>query len=80
MQERQGVGSWLQEVLPNSRQFKWISLIDMERFSADPFKIEENYINYEIFSSIPSKFAPYSAAKIIYDSLKKYCDFTKDIV
>ena len=44
MQERQGVGSWLQEVLPKSRQFKWISLIDMERFSADPFKIEENYI------------------------------------
>lgn len=51
MQERQGVGSWLQEVLPKSRQFKWISLIDMERFSADPFKIEENYIKKKSFAS-----------------------------
>ena len=73
--------------VPANLNWNYISLRDKkiidvasEPYGFDIKKIEENYINYEIFSSIPSKFAPYSAAKIIYDSLKKYCDFTKDIV
>jgi hypothetical protein len=51
-----------------------------EPYGFDISKIDEYSISYEIFSAIPSKFAPYSAAKIIYESLKKYCDFTNDIV
>lgn len=64
----------------SSLKGKRIIDVASEPYGFDISKIEKNSINYEIISAIPAKFAPYSAAKIIYESIKKYCDFTDDIV
>ena len=60
--------NWDYGTLRNTR------IIDVasEPYGFDIAKIDEYSLKYEIYSAVPSKYAPYSAAQIIYNSLKKY--------